>query len=102
MITATRMSQLGCMYLWAKAPKPFHDEAHVAFTLPRGGPASLTVLDVQGRRVRSLSAGALPAGRQSARWDGRDEAGRRVASGLYFVRLEVGGVKLVRRLVRAR
>src|SRR5205085_5899947 len=76
-------------------PNPFTQETRVTFTLPSAGLSSLTVLDLQGRRVRALRSGILPAGRQSVAWDGRDEVGRRVPSGLYFVRLETGGAARV-------
>jgi len=52
----------------------------------------LSVYDVGGRLVRSLADGPWAAGRHVAAWDGRNEKGRRVAGGVYLMRLEVGGV----------
>ncbi len=51
----------------------------------------LDVYDVQGRKVRTLIAGPLTQGRHLQRWDGRDARGQEVASGVYFLRLDVAG-----------
>lgn len=83
-------------------PNPFREAARVTFSLPRAGAASLAVLDLQGRHVRTLRSGVLASGPQTITWDGRDEAGTRAPSGLYFLRLETGGETLVRRLARLR
>ena len=73
-------------------PNPFDREAELSFALPRASSVRLMISDVTGRRVRRLIAGNyLPAGDHQARWDGKDERGRRVASGVYFATLEAGG-----------
>ena len=64
---------------------------HLRFTLPVAGSVRLDVLDVNGRRVRELYAGAQTEGEHFASWDGSSEDGERVASGLYFVRLRAAG-----------
>ncbi|MBD3222232.1 hypothetical protein GF314_13425, partial [bacterium] len=61
------------------------------FAVPVRATAVLTVHDVRGRRVRSLLRGEIPAGSHTVRWNGRDQEGRRVASGQYLARLEVHG-----------
>ncbi len=76
--------------LIGNAPNPFNPQTAVVFELARGGPVRLEVFDVRGRLVRRLLDGPLPAGRQSAVWDGRDDAGRDVASGTYLARLTAG------------
>jgi hypothetical protein len=64
-------------------------ESRLGFALGVDGPASLRVFDLQGRRVTTLfESGRHPAGRFESIWDLRDEQGRRVAAGTYFVRLE--------------
>jgi flagellar hook capping protein FlgD/glycosyl hydrolase family 32 len=68
-----------------------------AITLPAAMPARLVVYDVAGRSVRTLIAGGLPAGSTAVAWDGRDQRGARIASGMYFVRLSCGaGNRVVR------
>jgi hypothetical protein len=71
-------------------PNPFNPSTTIAFHLPNSGPASLVVYDVRGRRVRTLVDGVLPAGPQSVEWDGRNNNGHRVASGVYMYRLTFG------------
>jgi hypothetical protein len=72
-------------------PNPFNPATTIPFTLPVPGRARLTVYGVTGRRVRVLVDSSLDAGDHEARWDGRDDAGRSVASGVYVIRLEAGG-----------
>ncbi|MBD3368511.1 MAG: T9SS type A sorting domain-containing protein [Candidatus Eisenbacteria bacterium] len=73
-------------------PNPFNPVTLIQYELPRPSNVTLTVFDLSGREVRTLEAGAaLPAGRHTTAWDGRDDAGRDVASGVYYYRLAVGG-----------
>jgi hypothetical protein len=60
-------------------------------SLGRDGEVALTVFDVQGRRVRRLVDGRLQAGDRVVHWDGRDDAGHRMAPGRYFVHLSMDG-----------
>jgi hypothetical protein len=89
-------------WLGPATPNPALDGTTVRFGLPREGRISLEIYDAQGRRARSLQRGTFAPGEHSARWDGRDDLGRPVASGLYFLRLEVGGVELTKRLAVTR
>jgi hypothetical protein len=57
---------------------------------------------VVGRRVRSLYDGPAATGRHSLGWDGRDDTGRRLPSGVYFARLSLGDETRTRRLVLTR
>jgi hypothetical protein len=86
------------VFLAAPAPNPARAGALVRFGLPRAGRVTLAVHDAQGRRVRMLEAGTLPAGEHTQRWDGTDDAGRALPAGLYLVRFEVGDRVLTRRL----
>jgi hypothetical protein len=70
------------------APNPFHPQTNLRFELTRESRATLRVYDVRGRAVRTLVSGFLGAGEHRATWDGRDDAGVRVASGVYLLRLE--------------
>jgi len=74
----------------------------IAFQLPTSGRVHLDIYDVQGKRVRSLLDASLNAGARSAYWDGRNDAGQTVASGVYLYRLEMGGNVLSKRLVIVR
>jgi FlgD Ig-like domain len=72
-------------------PNPFHPAATIPFTLPRSARAAVRIYDALGRRVRVLIDEERPGGAQAVTWDGCDDRGRPVASGVYFVRLESGG-----------
>jgi choice-of-anchor B domain-containing protein len=68
------------------APNPARGAVSLSLDLPAPGLVSVELLDVQGRHVATLHRGAAPAGRLPMHWEGRDEAGQRVAAGLYFAR----------------
>jgi flagellar hook assembly protein FlgD len=68
-------------------PNPFNPSTTIRFDLARTGYASLEVYDLSGRHVRTLDSGYLSAGQHWALWNGQDEHGKTVASGVYFLRL---------------
>ncbi len=68
-------------------PNPFNAATEIAFDLPAATRVTLAVYRPDGRVVRTLLDGPLPGGRHRAHWDGRDQAGRPVASGTYLYRL---------------
>lgn len=71
------------------APNPLNPEATLAFTTSPAGACRLQIYDAAGRFVRTLVEEAfMPAGRHAVRFDGRDAAGRRLVSGVYFYGLE--------------
>jgi hypothetical protein len=73
--------------LHGAAPNPFREKTVVRFALPTAGRARLSVYDLAGRRVATPVDGLLPAGRHSVVWNGRNQAGLPVASGVYFLEL---------------
>lgn len=84
------------------APNPAKPGTWVAFDLPQSAGVTLAVYTAKGQRVRHLLAGNPTAGRHRLYWDGRDDAGRPVASGAYWVQLEVAGEQRSRRVVLVR
>ncbi|MGH7725357.1 MAG: FG-GAP-like repeat-containing protein [Candidatus Eiseniibacteriota bacterium] len=80
-------------------PNPSRNGTSLVYALPRSGFVRLALHDAGGRRVRQLIDGNASAGPGSAVWDGRDDAGRRVAPGLYFARLAFEGHEVVSKLV---
>jgi hypothetical protein len=78
-------------------PNPADNSVSVAFSLPEAQRVSLSVYDLAGRRVATLSEGELPAGRHAVSWDCAGEA-----SGVYLLRLETAGEALSRRVVVGR
>ena len=84
------------------APNPFSGGTSVNFSLSHADEVEVGVFDLSGRAVRALQRGRLVAGMHRFDWNGRDEQGRRVAAGVYFVRLEVTGRHVESKLVKLR
>lgn len=81
-------------------PNPFNARTELRFSLPRTAAVDLAVYDLEGRRVRTFASGeAWSAGAHALPFDGLDDAGRGMASGVYFVRFAGGGVVQVDKLV---
>ena len=69
-------------------PNPFNPETEISFTLPGRAEASLVIYNILGEKVKTLVSGEMDAGTHRVRWNGTDEAGNSVASGIYFYRLK--------------
>ena len=83
-------------------PNPFNPSTVIRFLLPQTSHATLAVYDVLGHRVRTLVDGVQTAGEQRVTWDGRDDRGAAVASGMYFYRLSANGLTQTRKLTLMR
>ena len=70
-------------------PNPFNPETRIRFSLEQGSYVTLNIYDVLGRHIRTLKDGYLPAAEYIVTWDGRDDNGRMLSSGVYFYRLSV-------------
>lgn len=68
-------------------PNPFNPSTTISFTLPETGRASLAIYNASGQNIRELVSGTLPAGKHSVVWDGRNQNGSAVSSGVYISRL---------------
>ena len=80
-------------------PNPFNPETSISFDLAEAGVVSVSVYDAAGQLVRNLVAGqSFQAGRHEVTWNGQNNAGERVASGVYLYQLEVGTVSQLRRM----
>jgi hypothetical protein len=77
--------------LYEARPNPFNPRTTIRFSLSADGPARLVIHDVNGRHVRTLADGSQKAGMHEVAWDGTDDTGRTVASGVYWSRLQAGG-----------
>ena len=80
-------------------PNPFNPSTRVHFLLEAPTTGRLSVLDVAGRHVASLAEGPFAAGERIVEWTGRDDAGRQVAGGVYFVELRTEAGRAVRKAV---
>jgi len=85
-------------------PNPFNPETVITYRigLDRPAPVSLRIYNLLGQQVRTLSDGVQAAGQYRAVWDGRDDAGRALSSGVYFARLQVGASGQTRKMMLVR
>ncbi|MCK4413504.1 MAG: hypothetical protein KAY32_08175 [Candidatus Eisenbacteria sp.] len=89
----------------SSTPTSLPGTVRIAYAIPEGGAntrATLKVYDAGGRLVRRLLDEVRPAGAQTLTWDGRDEEGRALGSGIFFLRLETAGERLTRPVVVVR
>lgn len=80
-------------------PNPFNPSTTISFSLPESGQASLAIYNASGQKVRELASGTLTAGRHSVVWDGRDQNGNTVSSGIYISRLTMNNKVTANRML---
>jgi TRAP-type C4-dicarboxylate transport system substrate-binding protein len=80
-------------------PNPFNPQTEIAYSLPEDSEVKLTILNIQGQKVRVLVDEYQTAGTKKVIWDGCDKGGERVASGVYFYRIEAGPYHVTNRMV---
>jgi subtilisin family serine protease len=91
------------LVLHPNAPNPFASSTSIRFMLPATATVDLRIFDVAGRLIRTLASGERrEAGLQQIRWDGRDAGGSRVASGVYFYRVDALDQSVTERVVRVK
>ncbi len=83
-------------------PNPFNQTTRIRFELSEPGPVHLTIFDIQGRRVQTLARREFAAGSHQVMWDGCNQTGAAVTSGVYLCALEAGASRQIRRLVLLR
>jgi len=83
-------------------PNPFNPETVIKFTLPLDTRVSLKIYNILGQVVNTLVDEALPAGSHSVVWDGKNEQGSDVASGVYFYRIKAGDYESIQKMTLLR
>ena len=84
---AKSVAALQTFALYANYPNPFNAETQMTYALPVAGAVELAIYNVRGQRVRTLVQGVQAAGRYQIVWDGRNDTGAALASGVYLSRL---------------
>ncbi|MDQ7064155.1 MAG: S8 family serine peptidase [candidate division KSB1 bacterium] len=85
--------------LYDAFPNPFNPETRIRFSIPKTEKVTLKILNVMGKEVRSLVNGVrMAAGTYTYKWDGKNNAGNTVPSGVYYVRIEAGPLKTMKKL----
>lgn len=80
-------------------PNPFNPSTQISFSLPKSEYVKLEVYDMVGRLVKSLASTTMSAGNFTLTWDGNDQNGVRVASGMYLYRLQAGSFTSVKKML---
>jgi hypothetical protein len=83
-------------------PNPFNPSTNIKYQLPQAVQVSLTIYNMLGQQVRKLVSAQQPAGYHTVVWDGRDNFGRRVPSGVYHYRLQAGNFTVTKRMLMAK
>lgn len=79
-------------------PNPFNPRTTITYALPRDMEMSLVIFDVRGRKAATVASGIQGAGKHTVTWDGRDDQGLPLPSGVYLARLKAGALVLTRRM----
>lgn len=87
-------TQLGQNY-----PNPFNPTTTINYTLAQNGPVNLTIYNIRGQKVRQLVNDNQTAGTHNVVWNGRDNSGNAVSSGVYFYRLQAAGKALQKKML---
>jgi len=88
------LSQIESVY-----PNPFNPCTTIQYSLKQAGSTTLTIYNLKGQKVNLLVNQVNSAGKHNAVWDGTDDNGKAVSSGVYFLRLEQGGYRDMRKLM---
>ncbi len=88
--------------LFQNYPNPFNPETAISYQLSNGSNLELAVYNSLGQKIRTLVQARQPAGRYQVKWDGRDEAGREVGSGVYIYRLKAGQYSISKKMILLR
>ena len=88
--------------LYQNYPNPFNPSTSISFFMPGPDRVRLEIFDIQGRRIRALADRQMEGGRHTMHWNGTNDAGSNVSSGVYLYRLVCGKKVLTRKLVMMR
>jgi hypothetical protein len=98
----TEGKEINSFTLSQNYPNPFNPVTTIAFYLPHSGDIQLEIYDLMGQKIRTLAAESIIAGSHQVEWDGRDNAGKNVASGIYVYRLKGGNFIQSRKMLLLR
>jgi hypothetical protein len=80
-------------------PNPFNPETRIGYFIPKACQVKLEIFNILGQRVRTLVDEAQTAGKKEVIWDGKDEKGNELASGVYFYKLQAGDFTQTKKMV---
>ena len=92
----------GVLRLNRSHPNPMRSNAVISYQIPSKSPVTLTVYNILGQTIRLLDSGEKAPGLYQVNWDGRDNRGNNMSSGIYFYRLAAGAATLTQKLILVR
>jgi len=103
-IQPTVFGKIKCTALLPNYPNPFNPDTWIPFQLAHVADVSVTIYSATGQLIRTLSLGKLPTGsytqkEKAAYWDGKNDIGERVSSGVYFYHLKAGDFNATKRML---
>ena len=103
-LRVTTLAHLKRTALYQNFPNPFNPETWLPFQLATEAPVTFRIYNIHGQLMRELDLGTQAAGdyltrEAAAYWDGRDQVGEAVSSGMYFFTLQAGGFQATRRML---
>ena len=72
-------------------PNPFNNSVSISFEIPHSKNVNLSIFDMKGRNIRQMNLGVLGSGLHKVLWDGKNDFGNELPSGIYMAVLEIGG-----------
>ncbi|RMF61311.1 MAG: T9SS C-terminal target domain-containing protein, partial [Calditrichaeota bacterium] len=87
------------LFLAQNYPNPFNPSTRIAYHLPEGNQVTLTIYDLVGKEIKTLVNGFQGAGDYTVQWDGTDNQGQVVGSGIYFYQLHFGNHRFIRKMM---
>ncbi|NOZ61213.1 MAG: T9SS type A sorting domain-containing protein [Calditrichaeota bacterium] len=94
-----RILQPTTIHLFQNFPNPFNPTTQIRFELPQPEHVTLSVFNASGQLVKVLQNGRISAGSHEIEWDGTDQFGRKVVSGVYFYQLKINNFQEVKRMI---
>jgi parallel beta-helix repeat protein len=88
--------------LYQNCPNPFNPTTNIEFDLPRSGPVRIEIFNILGQKIRTLVNEHMKAGHWLVDWDGKDDNGNDVSSGIYFYRLQAGEFTQTKKMILLR
>jgi hypothetical protein len=80
-------------------PNPFNPVTNIRYGLPEASQVSIQIFNVQGQLVRTLFSAEQPAGYHTIQWNGRNDFGSQLGSGVYFYRVQSGKDKMIKKML---
>ncbi len=80
-------------------PNPFNPVTNIRFEIPAAGKVSVKIYNIRGQLIKSLISGQYPAGEHTVKWDGINDRGQRVSSGIYIYRLQTGNQTKMKKML---